>query len=349
MHDGAVTDDRLARARALLEVERPGDALMIAGAVLASDPGNGSALLIAAECHLHLDRADLAWERAREASSLSPEAAEPLGWMALADLKVGLVERARDEAHQAVLRGPLSLFARTVLVETLLGDRETTVAARREAYQALALDPTNPNTHLLCARAHLDTGVPPTIYEVATAQRHVDEVLRQDPGSPQGLAMRGVVSAAAGRGGAARRDLAAASRAVQGSLEGLALAVREMVLFPALALTALQVVTGVIVAAGWEADRASTLAFARLMVLATAAITVGVGLKLLLDVGRPVSRSFPIVVHALGRGWAIALVLAPVGLYAATLLSHGPGTAFAWVVMAALIGTAIAARRTAAQ
>lgn len=340
-----MSDPRTERAHHLIDVGRFDDALVIAAAVLAADPRDNEALLVAAHCHLRLDRPDLAWEHARQASAAEPHAADPLCWMALADLASDVTDRARDEAHRAVRLQPHNLFARVVLVETLLDDRSTTVAARRAAYEALALDPTNSQLHLLCARAHLETGAPPTIYEVATAQRHVDDALRLDPTSREGLALRAAVSAASGRTGAARHDLARAARAAPGDASALGSGVTQLVTWPARMLTALHVVTGLVVAAGWDPARPNTLVFAKLMVVVTLLITVAVGMKVLLDLGRPLGRALAIATTSLGRAWVVALLSVPIGLYAATALSHSLGTVFAWLVTAAAVAAAVGSWR----
>ena len=149
MDPSSSIDARLSRARALLDLDRPAEALQLLAPLVAESPEDARMRIAVADAHLALDDHVAAAREASSAIALAPADAEGHRLLALALEAQGgwrLGTRARDAAREAVRLAPFSipcLFA-LELAELACGDKRS---ARGVAEEILRLAPTSPFAH----------------------------------------------------------------------------------------------------------------------------------------------------------------------------------------------------------
>lgn len=146
------------RAEALLELGRAREALSVVASVLANQPGDTGALLVAARCHLQLEEPQRALSAATTALSRDP--AQPLAWTlaSLAHTQAGRRDAAVWHAEQAVARWPQLPAGYYALVLALLNQRGSNERARATAAHVLQMEPLEPSAHVLAAQAEMYPG-----------------------------------------------------------------------------------------------------------------------------------------------------------------------------------------------
>lgn len=337
-------DELVARAAALLDMNRPHDALEVLAPALAMDwpPAH----LVAGRCRLVLDDADAAWEHGQRAQSGQPEGADGLALMCLADLAAERRERARAEGAEATARDPINLFALQAYAYSLMDDPATTMMARQVAARALQLEPGDPDLLVLNARAHLYTGGVGNQWDKGRARAYLEAALAVDPthdGARHGLA---VLDSLEGRSGLAIGRLTDVLRGAptnEGARSSLGHVLSGVLLVLRIGLG----VVAAVILLGTDPGNPATIGFSRGLGVVAALVAGGVLLSRLLRMGMPLptawaaSTSAPGVrlrayavlaalVLVLGAGWLPLL-----GLRAASVLAIG-----------LLVAPALAARRT---
>lgn len=176
--DSGSLDNLYAKARGLLDLGRPREALPLFLKVSAQDPNNYAAIVSSAVCHLHLEEYKNALEYAEKAIALSPE--DEWGHR-VRSITLGNLDRkneALEEALEAVRLAPELPEAHNTLVRARL--RCNDVKGAQEAAKGLiVLAPADTETWLLAG-----------VVEIAadnkyTAEKYLKKALEIDPLSAQ--------------------------------------------------------------------------------------------------------------------------------------------------------------------
>ncbi|MGL5816175.1 MAG: hypothetical protein ACRCYR_01320 [Phycicoccus sp.] len=206
-----MSDRTVARAEALLALDRHLEALEAVGPVLAHSPGHVGAHLVAGWATRGLHRPAEAWDHARAAAQAAPDHGEALALMALSDLETGdpdRLHRARELGRRAVavdLWNPLTHLA---LVHTLLGDDRTVGEARAAARRAVSIAPGSATMLALAAKAEMHSGRGTLeAWEQEEARRLLLEALRLDPSHAEARRLLAALDSTWGRGSSGLRQV----------------------------------------------------------------------------------------------------------------------------------------------
>lgn len=148
----------LARAGALLDLDRDEQAAATAGTVLAADPGNTAAALIVAQAMLKLGRIDDAAVLAERALSVEPDNLDALTVAVWACQTQGRHDDAMSLAQRLMQldegSGPIGVYAAALLGARRLDE------ARTAAAQLLRLEPDDVDSPLLMAKIEMTAARP---------------------------------------------------------------------------------------------------------------------------------------------------------------------------------------------
>jgi tetratricopeptide (TPR) repeat protein len=196
-------DNDLRRADALIEINRPQDALPIISGVIAMAPDNVKAYCLLARCHSMAGRHAMMLAAADRAVFYGPdnEWGHRLRSMALRGL--GRPQEAVDAATTAVRLAPLVWQPYINLTEALLKFPE--IARRKLAYeaaqQAVKLAPNTPSTHVTLGRVYASIG------ELDAAFACYQRALAISPSDPTAHTNLAILDLNRGRLGRAGRNL----------------------------------------------------------------------------------------------------------------------------------------------
>jgi hypothetical protein len=208
-----VGDIEVERAQQLLDLGRYDDALRAVTPVLARDPGDAQAHLVAGWATRGLDRPEDAWDHARAAAEAAPDDGESLALMALCDLETGdpaRRDRARALGRRAVAVEPWNPVTHVALVHSLLDDPAANVEARSAADRALRQFPENALFLTLAAKSRLVTGTGTVeAWDQEAARALLEDALRLEPTHREARHLLGALDDAWGRGRRSLRGLAA--------------------------------------------------------------------------------------------------------------------------------------------
>jgi tetratricopeptide (TPR) repeat protein len=171
------TPMRLYQASLLLSVGRVDEAGRILDAVVATEPGNGTALAQSAVIDIVRNDRDTALAKAERAVATEPDVAAPYIALSLAQQSAFRLEEARDTLLTATQRAPDSalVWARLSEIWLTLGYRDRSGEA---ADRALALDPNLERAHVMKGFAAL------TEYRTADAREAFERAAVLDPADP---------------------------------------------------------------------------------------------------------------------------------------------------------------------
>ena len=189
----------IARADALVDLGRHGEALAAVAPVLASDPTNVEAHAVAAQAHLGLQDARAAWTSAVEMIRSSPD--DPRGhfYLALAEHKAGRLEPAMAAARCAIAKAPAHPMGHVALAAVTLNRKDLAPACRAAADEALRLDPHNPDRLVLAAQSRMYAGRSPGKVERREARALLEDALRSSPDHLQARSERAALTSMDGR------------------------------------------------------------------------------------------------------------------------------------------------------
>jgi len=138
----------LERARALLDVGRPGEALRLLSAHVASVPDDAAALCLTALCQLRLDQPEAAEQAASAAARLTPQDEWPHRLRSCALRELGRIREAVAAAREAVRLAPDAWEPHVELATALLATRWQKRQAYPVAKRAVELAPEEANAHV---------------------------------------------------------------------------------------------------------------------------------------------------------------------------------------------------------
>jgi tetratricopeptide (TPR) repeat protein len=176
-----MTDSALAYAATMLASGKPQDALAHAGPVLAREPDNQQALVIAAEAHAQLNDTLSAVEAVTRAITLAPH--ESGLWILASRVYIGGRDyrRALDSAKRAVHIAPGDWLAHAQVARVGGAFGSITEETTASVAEAVRLAPSEPDAHLLAASIAAAQG------KFRSAHVSISEVLRIDPQHRQAL------------------------------------------------------------------------------------------------------------------------------------------------------------------
>lgn len=167
-------DPALERAQALVALNRPGDALELAGRALASAPDNPDLHALMSRACLAMKRFKEARTHAQAAIALDPENISALSCLAAAYAGLRRFKPAKDAVEAALSLAPATpgLFRQEALINIAAGDDEAGLTA---ALRARALAPDDPDVVATLADAYLAVG------RIAESRRTARQALQLDP------------------------------------------------------------------------------------------------------------------------------------------------------------------------
>jgi tetratricopeptide (TPR) repeat protein len=142
-------DPRLAKAQALMDVGRHGDALQLITAHLATYPDSVDGLTMLAWCQGQLGEVAAMCHTATQAVARAPEATWPRRVLVYAQLQVEQYDQARRGATELVALDPEQWATHLLLGYAHLAGGGDLRQALSAANQARALAPTEPSVHVL--------------------------------------------------------------------------------------------------------------------------------------------------------------------------------------------------------
>jgi tetratricopeptide (TPR) repeat protein len=178
------------RARQLLELGRPAEALGLLYSWLSSNPDDVEALCLAARAELALGRHGTARDLAAGAIALDPTGDWPLRILALALSGLGQDSAAVDAAQQAVALSPNSFRVHVALATVAMRRKRFRNVARASAQRAVQLGPNEADCYLVLGQVELAFGPP------AKAEEALRTALRLEPGNASALNELGRVAVA---------------------------------------------------------------------------------------------------------------------------------------------------------
>ncbi len=182
---GADVEQLMARAGALLELDRPGEALAMLAPALAADPGDVRLLCLVGLCHLGNGQTAVAVARMREAVALAPGSAEPHRLLSLALGVAGDDEGACRAAEDAVRADPWSVDARARLAECLSPLPGRHAEGLDNARWVVTQNPDDPDAHLALAMALVAAPGRPSRDAANEARRALDRAAALAPAAAQ--------------------------------------------------------------------------------------------------------------------------------------------------------------------
>lgn len=176
------TDDDRVRLLGLAELELdrglPARALERASEVLADDPDDADAHLLAARAHLGMGDAAEAVGATTRAVTLAPGSAVAVRLHAAALVSAGRATEARESAAEAVRIEPADAWNHAMHALVLLDTGARAREAQECAARAVGLDPEDPGLRLVQAQAALACG---GLRAARHARRHAQDALALDP------------------------------------------------------------------------------------------------------------------------------------------------------------------------
>lgn len=184
----------LSRARTLLELRRPDEALAIVAAVLAAEPDNLEAVLLGGECHAAADRPEDLLDAARRAVSMAPQSVAAHLALTNAYYLLDRHHEGRSAAEIAVNLSPHDWSTHYMLSRSLSAGQDPLPArALLAAREAMRLAP-------YAADPHVAAGLAFTRLSMRRQARDAyREALRLDPGNQYALGNLSVLMSAGGK------------------------------------------------------------------------------------------------------------------------------------------------------
>lgn len=164
----------LARASALVDLDRTEEAAGVYGGLLRQEPDDVAALCGLSRCLGKLGRADEALDVAQRAAALAPDNDWPHRLRSAHLMQLRRVAEAQQAAHEAVRLDPTGLPSLLTLFETQAGLRDTAGTART-AERVRELHPAQAEAHNCLGRAEMLRG------DWTAAEAAFREALRQCP------------------------------------------------------------------------------------------------------------------------------------------------------------------------
>jgi Flp pilus assembly protein TadD len=207
--------DLVQRARLLLDVHRPEEALRVLAQAVARDPEDPQPHIVAGMAYLDLNEPALALEAARSACALNPQSASATRVAGIASAELGRSADALKYGKLAVRIDPADDQSHALLAElqVLRGQKCDAISrnrlrkkAIRSAEQAISLAPENPYAHYVMGRVLLDDG------RLRAAEQAFHHVLSLDPSHTAALSALSETLALTGRPSDAAELLQMAAR-----------------------------------------------------------------------------------------------------------------------------------------
>ncbi|WP_158277262.1 tetratricopeptide repeat protein [Serinibacter arcticus] len=167
--------DALVLARAYADGGRWQDSLREVAAVLAADPRDVDALLLASRAHLALEETEQALAAAQAAGRLDPTSPAPAMNAALALSALRRPKEAREAADRAVAIAPNLVTAHLVRIDVETSARSFSREADASGQAALRLAPNDPAVHVALGNLDLARG------QAHLARMSYEQALRLDP------------------------------------------------------------------------------------------------------------------------------------------------------------------------
>lgn len=334
--DGA--SSALDRARILLELSRPEQAISLLQRHLAGDPEDADALCLLSQAHAERGDASAALRTAGAAVDAAPEQEWPLRLLALALSRAGRHAEALHTAGRAVELAP-ELWQAHVAYACVAADAGDRPTAWLAANHAVMLAPEEPDTHYTVGRLSIAAA------DWDTAEQVLRRALVLAPGHADALNALGVVQERRGRTTAAAQAYLAASKA---DPHGLAPANAESLVWSMLAGLQGGLAAGLVILVARtvpdDVNEISTTDLRLLMPGLAAVFLAWIGLKLV-GLPAPVRRS---ALRTLRRRWgAVSTAGSLLALAVANLAPYAGGRLRPALVSAAIgvLGLAFTASR----
>ena len=166
--------EELARAAAMLDVRRFGEASQLLARVVAAEPESSRAWCLMARAHLGAERYHEAVSAANRAVSLDPADEWPHRLASNALVHLGKYPDALRAAYEACRLAPGYWQTHVCVAQAALAAQRLDIAAEAAA-RARALAPNEPDVHFLSGKVSLARG------DLASAREHQERALALDP------------------------------------------------------------------------------------------------------------------------------------------------------------------------
>lgn len=178
----------LSKAEALLEIGRPRDALAVVGSVLAGDPQDVDALLVAARCHLELAEPRYAVSAATAALAQAPGYPDAWALASAAYIAAEDPDRAAWHAQQIMTRWPQLSAGYRAFAAARINQATFGAQVRAAAAQVMEMEPLDPGSHVLAAQAEMyPRQGRPNVPARRRARAHLVRALELDPHNVEAL------------------------------------------------------------------------------------------------------------------------------------------------------------------